>query len=70
MFRLCFVWVYIIRDSSLDSACGSMAGFVSVRTRADKEKFSYLPEVVLMLGKEKRLSSGFIVVHFYGIVDF
>ncbi len=48
MFRLCFVWVYIIRDSSLDSACGSMADFVSVRTRADKEKFSYLPEVVLM----------------------
>ena len=48
MFRLCFVWVYIIRDSSLGSACGSMAGFVSVRTCADKEKFSYLPEVVLM----------------------
>ena len=38
MFRLCFVWVYIFRDSSLNSACISKAGFINVRTRTNKEK--------------------------------
>ena len=41
-----------------------MSGFASVRMRTNKEKFSRLPEVVLQYGKQKRLSSGFIVVQY------
>ena len=55
MFRLCFVWVYIIKGFAFLLSLQASAGFVWRTFLRLWEIFSRLPEVVLHKGKQNGL---------------
>ena len=55
MFRICFVWVYIIKGFCPLLSLQASAGFVSARFRTLVGDILTLPEVVLYNGKQNGL---------------